>query len=248
MNRAAVGLLLLVGAGCSRPPETKTVERPKAPTVEYFHVDPATAGSISGKITYRGAKPARVRIDMSSDAGCPGNAFDEPIVTGKSGGLANAFVYIQAGLEGKKFEPAQDAAMLDQHGCMFSPRVMGMRAGQVLDVRNSDTVSHNIHPMPANNREWNQQQSPGTPDLEHKFPRADVMIPVKCNVHKWMHAYIGVVDHPYFAVTGNDGAFEWKNVPPGDYTVVVWHEKLGELKEAVHVDASGKAAVSFQYK
>ncbi len=125
--------------------------------------------------------------------------------------------------------------------------MIGIRAGQELEVKNSDGVSHNIHPMPANNREWNQQQSPGTPDLEHKFPRMDVMIPVKCNVHSWMRAYIGVVDHPYFAVTGADGAFHWNNVPPGDYTLAVWHEKLGELKQTVHLAPHEAAAVNFTY-
>ncbi|HEV2445051.1 MAG TPA: carboxypeptidase regulatory-like domain-containing protein [Candidatus Sulfopaludibacter sp.] len=210
-------------------------------------MDTATTGSVRGMVTYRGPKPPRKRIDMNSDAGCPGGAYDEPVVTGKSGGLANAFVYIASGLEGKKFEPPAEPVLLDQHGCMFAPRVIGMLAGQTLQVKNSDNVSHNIHPMPANNREWNQQQSPGTPDLEHKFPRPDVMIPVKCNVHSWMHAYIGVLDHPYFTVTGADGVFQWKNVPPGDYTVAVWHEKLGGLKQQVHVPASAEAEVKFIY-
>ena len=239
---AAVALL----AACGGKPPQPAAEKPKP--VEYFHVDAATAGTLSGRVTFRGSKPARKKIDMQSDAGCPGNAYDEPVITGKTGGLSNAFVYIQSGLEGKKFDPAEQPATLDQHGCMFSPRVIGMRAGEVLRVTNSDQVSHNIHPMPENNREWNQQQSPGTPALEHKFPRADVMIPVKCNVHSWMHAYIGVVDHPYFAVTGVDGAFEWKNVPPGDYTIAVWHEKLGELKQSVHLAASGAETVKFLYQ
>jgi hypothetical protein len=137
--------------------------------------------------------------------------------------------------------------MLDQHGCMFVPRVIGIRAGQVLDVKNSDEVSHNIHPMPANNREWNQQQAPRSPDLEHKFPRPDTMIPVKCNVHSWMRAYIGVLDHPYFAVTGVSGYFELANVPPGDYTLAAWHETLGGLKQSVHVSQSGKATANFSY-
>ena len=169
-------------------------------------------------------------------------------MVGKSGGLANAFVYIEKGLEGKTFEPAPAPVMLDQHGCMFVPRAIGMQSGQTLDVKNSDTVSHNIHPMPKNGREWNEQQSPNSPDLHHKFVRPEIMIPVKCDVHAWMHAYIGVVEHPYFAVTGEDGSFEMKNVPPGDYTMAVWHEKLGDQTQQVHLANSAKAEVDFTYK
>jgi plastocyanin len=216
--------------------------------VEYFHVDATAAGTVSGRVTFRGISPKPKRIMMNSDAGCPAEGHEETVVTGKGGGLANAFVYIQSGLEGKRFEPPGEAAVLDQRGCMYSPRVLGMRAGQRLVVRNSDQVSHNVHPMPANNRDWNQQQSPQAPDLEHRFPRSEVMIPVKCNVHSWMHAYIGVLDHPYFAVTGAAGDFEFRNVPSGDYMLAAWHETLGELKQPLHVAPSGKAAVELSYR
>jgi plastocyanin len=243
----------LLAAACgnnNKPPEKKAVEAPKP--VAIFHVDAATAGIVRGKVIYQGPKPARTVINMDSDAACQQDhaghpVYDESLVTGKAGALANAFVYIQTGLEDKKFEPAQGPVLLNQHGCLFEPRVLGMRAGQTLDVKNSDNVSHNVHPKPTNNYDWNQQQSPGAPDLEHRFPRADVMIPVKCNVHSWMRAFIGVVDHPYFAVTGPDGAFELKNVPPGDYTLTVWQEKLGQQKQTVHLAPSATAAVNFTY-
>ena len=175
-------------------------------------------------------------------------AYNEPVLTGAKGGLANAFVYIQAGLEDKKFEPPKESVSIDQNGCLFLPPVIGVRAGQPLEMKNSDRVSHNIHFMPVNNREWNEQQSPGTPDVEHRFVRPEVMIPVKCNVHAWMHAWVGVVDNPYFAVTGPTGAFTLSNVPPGDYTIAVWHEKLGQQNRQVHLDASGKAVVTFIYR
>jgi plastocyanin len=255
MKQALPAVVALLSAACgTQAPPPKTVEATKVASnpVEYFHVDPATAGTVSGKIAFHGAKPARKLISMDSEAGCEQAhkgrpVYNEPVVTGKNGALLNAFVYIQAGLEGKKFEPAKQAVALDQRGCLFVPRVIGLQTGETLSLKNSDTVSHNVHPMPQNNREWNQQQSPGTPDVEHRFPRAEVMIPVKCNVHAWMHAYIGVVEHPYFAVTGADGAFELKNVPPGDYTVAVWHEKLGQQTQQVHVAPSTAAAVNFTY-
>ena len=243
--------LLPAGCGKSDSPKKPATEAPKS--IDYFHVDPATAASLSGTIVFHGTRPARQAISMESEEGCQQAhagkpVFDEPVLTGMNGGLANAFVYIQAGLEGKKFEPAKAAVLIDQKGCMFAPRVIGIRAGQTLDLKNSDSVSHNIHPMPANNREWNEQQSPGTPDVEHRFARPEVMIPVKCNVHSWMHAWIGVVDHPYFAVTGPDGVFSWHGVPPGDYTIAAWHEKLGEQKQQVHLAASGTATVRFTYR
>jgi hypothetical protein len=142
----------------------------------------------------------------------------------------------------------KDPVTIDQQGCMFVPRAIGVRAGQMLLVSNSDQVSHNIHPMPQNNREWNQQQSPQSDALQHRFARAEIMIPVKCNVHAWMHAYIGVVEHPYFSVTGPDGSFVWNNVPPGDYTVAVWHEKLGQQSRQVHLEKSAQAAIDFEFR
>ncbi|HTP87465.1 MAG TPA: carboxypeptidase regulatory-like domain-containing protein [Bryobacteraceae bacterium] len=247
----------LLASGCgnsNRLPEKQAKPAADASKpVEYFHPDPATAGTLAGTVVFRGARPGRQVISMDSEEGCQKlhagkPVYDEAVVTGKSGGLANAFVYIQSGLGARKFEPPRDPVTIDQHGCLFEPRVLGIRAGQALDLKNSDPVSHNIHPMPQNNREWNEQQSPGTPDVQHRFARPEVMIPVKCNVHSWMHAWIGVVDHPYFAVTGPDGKFEFRNVPPGDYTVASWHEKLGEQKEQVHLDSSGTAAVHFTYR
>jgi plastocyanin len=246
----------LLAAGCGEPkPTEKAAPGPAAAAkpIEYFHVDPATAGSLRGKIAFTGAKPARTAISMESEAGCQqahaGHpVYEESVVVGKDGGLANAFVYIQTGLEGKTFEPVKEAVTLDQHGCLFVPRVIGIRAGQTLDLKNSDAVSHNVHPMPKETREFNEQQSPQAPDVQHRFPRPEIMIPVKCNVHAWMHAYIGVMEHPYFAVTGADGAFEFANLPPGDYTVAVWHEKLGNQAKQVHVDASARAGLDFTYR
>jgi hypothetical protein len=246
--------LALFAAGCNQAPppaQTKASEPAKPP--EYFHVDPATAATVHGKINYHGPKPAKERISMDAEAACEqahaGHpVYAEPIAVGKDGALANAFVYIQSGLEGKTFEPVKAAVTLDQHGCMFVPHIIAIRAAQPLDVRNSDPVAHNIHPMPKNNHEWNESQSPGTPDAEHKFARREVMIPVKCNVHSWMHAYIGVMEHPYFAVTAADGAFQLPNLPPGDYTLAVWHEKLGEQTKQIHVGPSENAAVDFTYQ
>lgn len=126
---------------------------------------------------------------------------------GKERVLANAFVYIKQGLEDKSFEPPTESVTIDQNGCWFSPRVLGIRVGQTFKVTNSDPLTHNIHPLPEINRDWNQSQSPGDQPLTRRFTQPEVMVRVKCNIHSWMHAWVGVVAHPYFAVTGADGAF-----------------------------------------
>jgi plastocyanin len=253
MRFVAIAPLLFAAACGNAPPPSQpkaAAEAPKA--VEYFHVDPATAGTIKGRVRSQ-FKSVKTAISMDAEAACEKThaghpAYDEPVIAGKDGGLANAFVYIQSGLEGKTFEPAKESVVLDQHGCMYVPRVLGIRAGQTLAVKNSDPVSHNIHPLAKDNREWSEHQAPEAPDLERRFARPEIMIAVKCDVHKWMRAYIGVVAHPYFAVTGPDGSFELRNVPPGDYTLGIWHEKLGALTEKVSVAApAGRVEIDVTY-
>ncbi len=131
---------------------------------------------------------------------------------------------------------------------MFEPHVLGIQTGQELKVTNSDAVTHNIHPRAEVNREWNHSQGGGDPPIERRFSKQEVMIPVKCNIHSWMHAWIGVVDNPYFAVTGTDGTFALKNVPPGDYTIEVWQERLGKKEQHVTVPAASKQDLNFEFK
>jgi plastocyanin len=258
MSKKIAGVILLFAALATVRCGGSKAESPKkaadaARPVEYFHVDPATAGTVHGKIVFQGVKPPRKLISMEADAACMTanqgkKVYEEQVITGKDGGLANAFVYIKTGLEGKNFEPPKEPVHLAQHGCMFEPRVIGVRAGQNADVANDDPVSHNFHAMPTNNRDWDQQQSPGASDIQHRFPRPEVMIPVKCNVHAWMRAYIGVMPHPYYAVTAADGSYQWTNLPPGDYTVAVWHEKLGEQTAPLHLAANGKQTLDFKFQ
>jgi len=231
---------------------TKAPEKPAAPPpVTYFQPDPATVSAITGKVSYSGAVPAAKMISMDAEADCqklhPKPVYDESLLVGKSKGLANAFVYIKSGLEGKTFAPATAAVELKQQGCQFVPRVISLRKGQTLAVKNADPVSHNIHPQPQNNREWNQQQSPGAPDLERRFGFPEVMIPVKCNVHAWMRGYIAVMEHPYFAITDDAGAFRLDGLPPGNYVVAIWHEKLGELTQPLAVAAKGELSLTFDF-
>jgi len=247
----AACLSLSTLAGCSGAPP-RTAESNKDDSPVFFHVDPATVGVLQGYVRFSGRNPARKPIDMTSDPACveahKGQPYDESIMVSPDGSLANVFIYIKAGLEDKSFEVPSTPVLFDQKGCWFSPRVLGIRTGQVLRIANSDPVTHNVHPMAQVNREWNHSQGPDDAPLDRKFLRPEVMIPVKCNIHSWMHAYIGVVSHPYFAVTAVDGKFELRNVPPGDYVVEAWHEKLGTHEEKVTVPAAGQANVSFTFK
>lgn len=233
---------------CSTPSPAKK----EAAAPVYFKVDPATAGTVEGKVTFRGKIPPHKKVDMSEDPQCASlhktAVIDDAIAASRDGSLANVFVYVKQGLDGKKFAPPAQPATIDQKGCWFIPRVLGIQTGQTLDVTNSDPVTHNIHPRPHVNREWNQSQDPGTKPLERRFIAPEVMIRVKCNIHAWMHAWIGVVDSPYFAVTGADGKFDLSNLPPGNYTIEAWQEDLGTQQQQVTVAPQGKSEIAFTFQ
>jgi len=244
--------LAAVLAGCS-PKAAK--EQPAAKTAAapaYFKVDPATAGVLTGAGRFTGKRPPRKPIDMSGDPACVeahhGRAYDDSLAVNSHGDLANAFVYIKSGLEGKEFEIPAAPVTIDQRGCAFNPRVLGVEAGQTVRIGNSDPVTHNIHPLAEINREWNHSQGAGDQPIDRRFPRPEVMIRVKCNIHSWMRAFIGVVSHPYFAVTGPDGSYQIRNVPPGEYTLAAWHETLGTEERKITVTSSGTIETDFTFK
>jgi Polysaccharide lyase family 4, domain II len=243
--------IALLFIGCSNKTETKQAAAAQ-PAKSFYKVDPATAGSITGTVHFSGKWPARKLIDMSGDPACVeahhGKAYDESLIVGSGGSLANAFIYVKAGLEGKNFEVPATPVTIVQSGCWFRPRVLGIQTNQTLQVANSDPVTHNIHPMAQVNREWNHSQGPGDAPINRKFIKSEIMIPVKCNIHSWMHAFIGVVDHPYFAVSKDDGSFEIKNLPPGTYTIAAWQERLGTLETQVTIAPGKDSALQLSFK
>ena len=248
---ATAAALVAAGCGGERKQEPRAQEAPAAP-VSYFHVDPGAAATLQGRVTYKGPKPAARIISMDEEPGCQQMhagkpVYDTDIVLGKDGGVANVFVYIKTGLEGKTFEPPKEQVVLDQQGCIFVPRVVGLQAGQPLAVRNSDMLHHNVHPGPKNNREWNEGMAAGAADIIHRFARQEMMIRVKCDVHPWMRSWLAVMEHPYFTVTGADGSFKLKDIPPGDYSVGAWQEKLGELNQPVSFAPSSSQSLDFTY-
>ncbi len=243
---------LLLGALWLAACSGTTPQPQSAPSPAVFQVDAATAGTITGKVEFAGKKPPRKTVAMESDPQCAklhtSAVADDTIAVNSNGTLAHVFVYIKQGLEGKTFAPPAEPVVIDQKGCWFGPRVLGIQVGQTLKVTNSDPVTHNIHPLAQVNREWNQSQEPGAVALTRKFSQPEVMIRVKCNIHGWMHAWVGVVAHPYFAVTGADGTFEIKNVPPGNYTIETWQEELGKQEQPITLASTGKSELVFKYK
>ena len=213
-------------------------------------VDAATAGNVAGMVTFSGTTPMMAEINMGSEATCASKHSTPPteqgFVGGANGGLANVFVYVKEGLESLSFPTPTSAVVLNQDGCMYSPHVLGAQAGQDITLRNSDGILHNINASPTDNRPFNVSQ-PVNMDTNRSFPVAEVMIPVRCDVHGWMTSYIGIVDHPYFAVSSSDGSVSLDGLPPGDYVIEAWHEQLGTMTSNVTVTTGGTAEMSFEF-
>ena len=164
------------------------------------------------------------------------------------GGLANVFVYVKDGLGNYVFEVPTESAKIDQQNCRYHPHVLGLMVGQPLQIVNSDDTLHNVHGLPRDNKEFNQGQPIQGMKMTHTFSTKEVMIPFKCDVHGWMNAWIGVLDHPYYAVTPTNGTFSLKGLPPGTYTIEAWHEKLGTQTQTVTVGEKETKDVAFTFK
>ena len=225
-------------------------EAPPPPAAVTNPVDPATAGTITGTIRFEGTPPAAEPINMSSDPYCEKQParLTEAVLAGSGGTLQNVFVYVKDGLGDRVFPVPATPVVLDQKSCRYVPHVMGIQVGQTLDILSSDNTLHNVHAMPERNREFNQAHQLAGIKHTHVFSTKEVMIPFKCDVHKWMNAYIGVLDHPFYAVTGANGTFELKGLPPGMYTIEAWHEKLGTQTQTVTVGEKQTSDVAFTFK
>lgn len=206
------------------------------------------AGDLSGKVSFGGKAPDMPRLRMDADRFCraahKAPVASEEVVVNKNGTLKNVLVYIK-GSVGKHSAP-KDKALFDQVGCVYLPHVLGVQTGQQVEIRNSDNTLHNVHTLSDKNPSFNAGQPIKGHKLTKVFEKVETFR-VKCDVHSWMGAYIGVFDHPYFAVTGDDGSFTLKGVPAGEYTVEAWHEKYGVKSMKVTVPATGKQTVDFSY-
>lgn len=208
------------------------------------------AGTISGKVTYTGTPAKMKAIDMSKEPSCakqhPSPVTNESVVTGPNNVLQNVVVYISAGAPDESATRSQ-AVTFTQRGCQYIPHVLAMHVGQELKVVNDDQTSHNIHPLAKVNREWNKSQPPGTPPLSEKFDKEE-FIPVKCNVHPWMHGYFAVLKTSHYAVSSDNGTFTLPNLPAGKYTVSAWQEDYGTQTQDVTISGSETKTVDFSFK
>jgi plastocyanin len=254
LNLTLAAVLAAVISGCGGKEKGESTSQPAAPAPTAGKtVDQSTAGSVSGTVVLVGPAPTLKPINMSAEPYCQKShsspVIPPEVVTGDKGALADVVIYVKDGLSADyAFTAPSTAVPLDQKGCMYDPHVIAVMTGQNIEVKNDDQTTHNIHPMPKDNREWNKSQPPGAAPIDDSFARAENAIPVKCNVHPWMKSYIFVFKNPYYAVTTKDGKFELKGLPPGTYTLEAWQEKYGTVDQTVTVPAKGAATVAFSFK
>jgi len=237
----------LSGAACGGGETTTNTAPAVAPVTN--PVDPATVGAIVGTISLQGTPPPNPSINMGSDPYCMKlGAATTPTFVVSDGGLENVFVYVKDGLGTRKFPVPSSPVVLDQKGCAYTPRVFGIQVGQSLDIVNSDETLHNIHALPMVNREFNRGQALKGLKYTTTFTAPEVMLPFKCDVHKWMNAWVGVLEHPFHAVSGKGGAFALAGLPPGTYTIEAWHEKLSTQTQMVTIGAKESKTITFAFK
>lgn len=214
-------------------------------------VAPLGTARISGMVNFEGSPPANPPIDMSEEPACAekyANGAVNPVVVVNDGKLANVFVRVTGGLPAGPYPMPAEQAVIDQDGCLYHPRVLGVMVNQPLEIRNSDPMLHNIKAVPTANRPFNISQPRAGMTTTRTFTTPEVMVPMECNVHGWMQAYVGVVEHPYFDTSGEDGSFAITGLPAGTYQLEAWHEQYGTQTAEVTVAEGGTATVEFTFR
>jgi plastocyanin len=241
-------LIALTVFGCS----SKSSEQPPQPPPPTAVVNPATAGNIVGTVRLEGDPPDFRPIDMSAEPACvkanPKPVIPPVVVAGEHGALADVAVYVKAGLGRYKYDVPQTPVDLNQKGCMYEPRVLALRVGQPLQVHNEDPTVHNIHVMAGANHSFNRSEEPGDPPFTEAFQHPELAVPVTCNVHPWMRAYLYIFDNPYYAVTPKTGDFELKGLPPGTYSIEARQEYYGVQDRSVTLAPKETKHIEFVFK
>jgi plastocyanin len=243
--RVVIAALLIVAmsSACDRGAESPAVARTPTP------LDPATTGTIEGVVHFVGIPPAPRTITVTSDPTCAAahpDGLRVADVRTADGTLADAFVYVAAGLEDRAFAVPTEPVVIDQRGCWYVPRVAGVRAGQPIVFRSSDATLHNVHGEPQASPRWNFGLPGKDTERALTLHGPEVLVPVRCDVHPWMRLDLGVVAHPYFGVTADDGRFRFPGVPAGRYTLAAVHPRLGRQEVAIQVLAGETAPARFE--
>ncbi len=213
---------------------------------------PYEGATITGTINFEGAVPTLRTLTMNADAMCEMKHTEpvksEALVLGEGNTMANVFVRVVSGLTNKDYPVPEEPVVLDQNGCVYKPHVLGIRVNQELKILNSDGILHNIHPLPKINDEFNMAMPKFRKEAIRKFEEEEFIIPVRCDVHPWMQSYIGVLSHPFFAVSNIDGNFSIDGLDPGTYEIEAWHERMGVQKATVEIAANETKIVDFTFK
>lgn len=257
-----LAVIAVIGCGGSTPQDvesvasdaTKPVEAKRMQLVQGVSavgpVAASGAAEVTGVAKFSGEAPAQKKIKMGADPVCQQQhaeaVYEERVVVNDNGTLRNVFVYVKEGVSGQHAVPTSPVT-LDQAGCQYKPHVAGIQAGQALQITNSDATLHNVNAKPTANRPFNVAQPVKGMKTEKKFAKPEIMVRFKCNVHPWMSAYLGVVDHPFFAVTGDDGSFTIPGLPDGSYVLEAWHETYGTQTQSVTVAGGKTASVEFSF-
>jgi hypothetical protein len=248
----AVTVFAAIGCGGERPQAAPAnAQTPAAPAAS-GSASSAGSSSVTGSVKFSGTAPAKERIKMDADPQCALQhqepAYKEDVVVNANGTLKNVFVHVTKGLEGRTFTPPTQSAKLDQHGCAYTPRVIGVQVNQPFEVVNSDPTLHNVNCKPVKNKPFNIAQPVKGMKSTKTFTTPEVMVKCICNVHPWMASFIGVVDNPYYAVTGDDGSFSLTGLPAGSYTIEAWHETLGTQTQTATIGDGDVKSVNFEFK
>lgn len=221
-----------------------------ADAIEEMPFDVSTAGHVEGLVSFEGTPPAPEPIDMSSEQACAEKYDEDPTrewVKVRDGSLADVFIYVREGLEDMTFPAPAEATVIDQDGCRYHPHVTGVQVNQTLTFTNSDGVFHNVNATPSENRPFNFGQPGAVQETSRTLSQPEIMVPIECDAHGWMAAFVGVVAHPYHSASGEDGGFDLRDLPPGEYVIEAWHSRLGTQTQSVTVTTGETAEIAFVF-
>jgi plastocyanin len=237
-------LVVLLAGGCGGP------DTPPAPPAGAIPAGQSIgSASLGGRVLFAGVPPPRRPIRMSGESVChhpDSPSYSEDVIVGPEGGLRNAVVHVSSGLGDRVFAPPTEPVVMDQQGCLFIPHVVPAQVNQVVVFKNSDPIAHNVRSVSDRNRPFNLSMSTKGRSVRRHFSEPE-FVKIRCDIHAWMNAWVPVVAHPFFAVTGDDGVFRIQGLPAGEYTLEAWHETLGRQSATVVVAEGGESAVSFTF-